>query len=55
MKTLQAILNKKTYKIVDEEGNILEAGFRNKTSASQMCPKFKLSRTDKIFVEEENV
>lgn len=42
-----------TYKIVDSEGRIIEAGFRNKTTALNHCPKYKISRQDKLFVEEE--
>lgn len=53
MKTLKEILNKPKWKIVDEEGNTIESGFRLKTTAMQNRHLFKLSRQDKLKVEEE--
>lgn len=41
------------YKIIDGKGEIVVKGFRSKTCAAQMLPRYKLTKRDKLEVVEE--
>lgn len=42
-----------TYKIIDENGNTIIKGFRNRQSAINELPKLKLNKKEKLEVVEE--
>jgi len=46
-------LLKKSYRIVDEKGQIIESGFRCKEVAKRIIKSYRLNKQDKLFVEEE--
>ena len=45
---------KSKYKIIDEKGETVAKGFRNKVCAAQMLPGYKLCKKDKLEIVGEN-